>query len=619
MPLYTFFCGKNAPRLDSNSPRVAVAPRTRRKKKQKTKKTKLWNFFKSVSWSISTDSLDTLVCLCGGRNAKYMLERKRTLKYLQSLPNSSCEDATWAERVGGSIVGEREGYRSVINPWQEPSFGITFRYRHSPESSISAPYGSVFTNAGSKYSSYTHSRGSSGSSPQSNTDKASPSEHLNKNTTPTSLRNSRTTSTSTSGSTTLVNVPGSANNHDTPQSRSTSRKPRLVQPSIPCNLLPQVPRNRGGRPVLDLEADVRAICPSYGVGVDPILRPVSKALDLELERQAHEILSGNVRDAFKLPRYDSNSATEYVAFPQFSQNWNLPQYVITTDNPADPAVRWLRQNKQSAILRPDNLNVAPKHNVGDANMADFLTQRPPPKVDTMQATAEVVTIKVQQSKGILSDTLACEPEITISATGKQRANSIKPALGRKHSGGKQAINAAKYQAEVARAANAEYEKSQVVKGRKAAPTVERGKTKRRQTASTQAKRSVQATIIETAEPAEQQAKQTMTGVSSLMPASKPTAIPAPMHAGTSVCPSFLSQLVEQEKKLAEAKNQGRVAKAVSTYNNIYNSVAVTKQQAAPTSTSKNGIQTYDCAIASDTEEDDGWDPKWIVEQEPLQN
>ena len=50
----------------------------------------------------------------------------------------------WAAVVGGSVTGEREAVRSNVKPWEEPNFGITFRYRESPETTTSSAHSSYY-------------------------------------------------------------------------------------------------------------------------------------------------------------------------------------------------------------------------------------------------------------------------------------------------------------------------------------------------------------------------------------------------------------------------------------------------------------------------------------------
>lgn len=86
---------------------------------------------------------DTLLGLCAGRSALLRIQRKRTLKYFQSLPSpheSSDRytevDGTQAGLADKGIAGERVANRSFLQPWKEPNFGITFRYRISPETPL---------------------------------------------------------------------------------------------------------------------------------------------------------------------------------------------------------------------------------------------------------------------------------------------------------------------------------------------------------------------------------------------------------------------------------------------------------------------------------------------------
>ncbi len=109
-------------------------------------------------------SLDWLVGLCAGSGAKTRIERmqeKRIFKILSAAPSpepGTCgggessissmllsyaeedpsvdrvcrpesPDPEWADEVGGNITGIRDAKPSVLKPWKEPNFGITFRYR----------------------------------------------------------------------------------------------------------------------------------------------------------------------------------------------------------------------------------------------------------------------------------------------------------------------------------------------------------------------------------------------------------------------------------------------------------------------------------------------------------
>src|SRR5690349_13838200 len=99
MPL---FCCEPAVHHPSNSPRIAVAPHTRLKKRKR--KCLLWKLLPNcpdLSWVTSKATSDKLVCLCAGRSAKYMFERKRMLEHFKALPDLAPDDATWADRVGG--------------------------------------------------------------------------------------------------------------------------------------------------------------------------------------------------------------------------------------------------------------------------------------------------------------------------------------------------------------------------------------------------------------------------------------------------------------------------------------------------------------------------------------
>lgn len=96
----------------------------------------------SYQQAVLDSILDKMTVLCAGRSAKYCFERKKTLKYFQSLKDSegavdaqAIDDATWAVMVGGSIIGVVPSCRSFVTPWKKPNFGITFRYRVSPPSS----------------------------------------------------------------------------------------------------------------------------------------------------------------------------------------------------------------------------------------------------------------------------------------------------------------------------------------------------------------------------------------------------------------------------------------------------------------------------------------------------
>lgn len=142
-----------ARRRRPQDPSSAEHPESDTLQPQKRKSHKAWSAYLSpiLSFQVSTHILNKLVCLCAGRNARYMLTRKYTLKQFQSIPDPAanlcdkCKDTRiWADIVGGE-GSEREAITSNVYPWLEPNCGVTFRYRDSPPSSYSSSYGSPDT------------------------------------------------------------------------------------------------------------------------------------------------------------------------------------------------------------------------------------------------------------------------------------------------------------------------------------------------------------------------------------------------------------------------------------------------------------------------------------------
>jgi hypothetical protein len=92
--------------------------------------------------AMASSLLDTLFGLCAGSFATLRIERMRTFKHFKSLPSSpdqrgsvNTATETWAGEVGGTIIGEIQGWQSIRKPWEVPNFGIIFRHRLSSESS----------------------------------------------------------------------------------------------------------------------------------------------------------------------------------------------------------------------------------------------------------------------------------------------------------------------------------------------------------------------------------------------------------------------------------------------------------------------------------------------------
>jgi hypothetical protein len=176
--------------------------------------------------------LDTLFSLCAGSGARYRLERKRTLEYFESLPdtvvainsddNSHNDAETWAEVAGGGITGERVAQPSFLKPWKAPNSGVKFRYR--------LPGSSTPPGCSSSCSKYFH---------------VSDQYLLARDESASKYKNPRTS---------LSNTPTEKFSH-------TLESPvhlRYHTSSFPTDVLPSVVQPRAKRPVLDLNDLVEA-------------------------------------------------------------------------------------------------------------------------------------------------------------------------------------------------------------------------------------------------------------------------------------------------------------------------------------------------------------------------
>ncbi|KAH8662919.1 hypothetical protein BGZ60DRAFT_516907 [Tricladium varicosporioides] len=606
MPL---FCHKHVIHQSSNSPHVAVAPHTHLKKRKiRYLSWEVLPSFPDLSWVASKATFDKLVCLCAGRGAKYMFERKHMLEHFKALPNLTPDDLTWASRVGGEIIGERHRQASFVNPFSDPSFGITFRYRqHSEESSIVGPVSYTFMRDDTNPSPCPHDHSScSSSSTQPSTAKitrsvslgdgpaSSKQEWLSKHTLPTL---SNTSAEGNNDSSKWLVVP----------SRRGLNPPKLLRSVASHQLQNRVPLNRGGRPVIDLEAQVRAIRPDYDTMHDPVPIPMLDELP-EPQFPIDRNRSGGIHEAFRKPVSIATSDPDdtYTPFPVFSQDWTFPKYIVMTDNHNAPAQKWLRSFKQDAILRPDTMNVAPTAGIDAHNMDDFIAARPDQN-NCQQAypAAPTQPITVPKAQG---------------TKVKAHGNTSRPAVVRKNSAGKQIVNANAYQAEMARRANTEYEKVQVVKGRKAAPAMERIKTFKRKPPSTNPQGKwpsqagtfapTQGKIHQTSLLSDRRviAKVVTTHSSAYLPKIetnyKPVAFPMYKFIRDS------SKLQTEPKAIYTAAPE-----VVTTYDNIIVDTNLNDQTVVNAGPIFQ-VTTTNCALALDEAEgdNDDWDPRWMVEQ-----
>jgi hypothetical protein len=105
-----------------------------------------WTFWSAIS--LEALNLDQLVVWCAGSRARYMFDRRHTLEHFRSLPDPTAtvckecyENQLWANTLGGNETGIRKASKSVVKPWEEePNFGIKFRWRRHSHDSPSSPY-----------------------------------------------------------------------------------------------------------------------------------------------------------------------------------------------------------------------------------------------------------------------------------------------------------------------------------------------------------------------------------------------------------------------------------------------------------------------------------------------
>jgi hypothetical protein len=269
-----------------------------------------------------------------------------------------------------------------VKPWEEPNFGVTFRYRESPASS--AP--------GSTRTSFCESDGSptcygSGSTIGSTlVSFPSPQGQVTKHVTvpPSSISPSVSTSPS------ARNAPSTLERTSKELDHSNAQNPKKPEPSShpesthhnnppAATINPGGKLTRVGQRVQDLEAQLHQSTEHQDK--DNILAK----RDSEYRINNTKMPCPNVMDAFKsartpLPAGAAPFVPEYV----YSQDWDLPKTVIETNNPNNPKLQaYLRENKIDAILRPDLLALPPtRHDSAGQDAIDEFVLRPSCKIDS---------------------------------------------------------------------------------------------------------------------------------------------------------------------------------------------------------------------------------------------
>ncbi|RDL42129.1 uncharacterized protein BP5553_02108 [Venustampulla echinocandica] len=509
----------------------AASDREVHRKMEYTKQS--WLSWRSPSWYACYPTLDTLVCLCVGRRAIYMFERKRTLTLLQSLPDSTStnepdhDNQTWADRVGGDIVGEREPPRSLIQPWKEPVFGIKFRYRHSPQtstSSIGSATPSISSRFGGRSDSSNSSVNSSTSVPH---DTAVVAHQVNS---PVPHNMSLTTQAAhqdLSGLDASSELPTMPNNHHPNRPCSI---PENQRPASSVSSPPQVVLTRNGRPMISHETKVKQIEQTHTTKAVPKLNFAEGLQELGLPLMARRDITAE----FKLCPSDTSNVSSYVSFPQFSQIWDGPQYHVTSMDPKDTVARWVKKNglADKTALKPNMGRLHELRHADDEAIAVWyagtrarVLKRRAARASSNKTAAQGVAvhdipaqediinnIHVQshavndvpvqrdtannvpvQKEAVRRVTFQTEPINTsimlTKAPPSRHAAPAKPAIGRKNTSGKQAINATTewYRTKMANEANAAFEKAEAAKAHKAAAAVERSNAQQSPTDPAQVK------------------------------------------------------------------------------------------------------------------------------------
>ncbi|CAG8955969.1 hypothetical protein HYFRA_00008823 [Hymenoscyphus fraxineus] len=305
--------------------------------------------------TVSTRTLNKLVCLCGGRDAKYMLDRVYTLKHFQSLPDPAanlcdkCKDTRlWANAVGGKVFGERENIVSNVKPWNVPNFGITYRYRNGPNCPSSSPAGSPETIYYCEHRKSPDENEAGGES----TEDLLRKKHKDNNAVLVRLEAPpKPRYTPPSPPEVPERAPATEYTKSNRYERSTGKGifgPRRL------NAHTVVPFTANGRPVFKLdesmlEKELRRPFPNRHVRVrfDPrTSEPLEGALP-----------DPGVEPTVEVPEFETipvEGVLPYKIVLQFSQYWDPAKYILFSMDQYDPGFVWLRKYglSREAALRP---------------------------------------------------------------------------------------------------------------------------------------------------------------------------------------------------------------------------------------------------------------------------
>ncbi|KAG9239483.1 hypothetical protein BJ875DRAFT_538704 [Amylocarpus encephaloides] len=447
---------------------------TRRKRSSKRTTSRSRSFMQCFSFTISKNTLNKLVALCAGKQASNMFERNRLLKYFRTLPDiteASCSkcynDQVWANTIGGSDTGVRRERPSLITPWKDPNAGVIYRYRNTPPScKATLARDSLTFVCAHKLKSPSNS---SGTGVDNHSSSAGPIEGNAANPVAPSSQSSQPPVAS-KRPVKLKPCLKSPLTADERRFGRTSSPKKVNNVGFTKSCFGNESRTSNGRPVLRTNSEL-------GIASPP------KPFPCRLQRMRFDPRTSEPeikppdptqQPPARLPppfKTAPGSVEPYKIYPQYCQIWDPSLYIVKSIEPSDPTLQWLRENGLScqATLRPNTMSLV-KNSEDDTsirNMQAFVDRNNGSKVN--QAAVEETLVALRSLK---------QPQMKLVIPSRNgRPTIIKRSIQSKPS-----MTTSRRQSQMAKDANAAYERSQAKKGKNVAPLMERGNTKRRSTA-----------------------------------------------------------------------------------------------------------------------------------------
>jgi hypothetical protein len=369
--------------------------------KRQNQNNRTWTFWSAIS--LEALDLDQLVVWCAGSGAQHIFYRKYTLNHFQSLPdpattvcNECYESRLWANTLGGDETGEREAHVSLIKPWQEPNFGIKYRWRrHSrdsrssphttaskstlvvcphlappPNTSVESPRGNL--NVTATPATYEDTHGNLHVNPMPVDPKKKPLKSCLKNPKPPKVYRGypaagapRSNSLISlvdweehGGIYPIISAPMMYISHPT-------FGPTRLNPPVSKYGVPGVLHTKNGRPVISWSHG-KLKPPAFVEFPDRHLRV---RFDSRTSLAPTKIPALDGQPTARLPkivRPPTESVQPYIMVRSMAQDWEFSKYIITTTDPNDPGLQWLRKEGVAgeATLRADTLClVSTRHSV----------------------------------------------------------------------------------------------------------------------------------------------------------------------------------------------------------------------------------------------------------------